>query len=207
MAHSSDQDYERGRVLRRDEEQHVTSSRDDRDYEQRHVERPYGDEAQTQDGPMHFNELRAWEVMHRDVTTVGPGDAITLAARLMAECDCGALPVVNREGEFAGMITDRDITVRAVARGADPRRVRVDECMTHETICCHADDLLEECLRQMAHHQIRRLPVVDDHNHVIGIISQADIARHVGEHQGRGERRAFADTISEISEPSARAHR
>lgn len=205
-------DDEAERRRRRDERR--SENYGDREY-QRNDGRSYArtdnynyDRAErTVGGGEHFGDLRAWEIANRNVVTVRPGDAITLAARLMGECDCGALPVVDRNGEFVGMITDRDITVRAVARGADPRRVRVEECMTDETFACHADDTVEECLRQMSRHQIRRLPIVDDDNRIIGIVSQGDIARHAGEHSGRGERRAFADAVSEISEPTERAYR
>jgi CBS domain-containing protein len=213
-----DEDAERRR--RRDErqggqERDYGYNRDfGRGYATRESERSYprageggygGDRAGGSDE--HFDRMRAWEIMNRNVVTVRPGDTITLAARLMRETDCGALPVVDREGQFVGMITDRDITVRAVARGDDPRGVRVEQCMTDETFCCNADDSVEECMRQMARHQIRRLPIVDDRDRIVGIVSQGDIARHAGEHSGRGERRALADTISEISEPSGKAYR
>jgi CBS domain-containing protein len=207
-------DHDAERRRRRDEREDNTTRAYDRAYGRaydrdaaRGDSRDHDRGARTVGGHDHFGELRAWEVMNRDVVTVRPGDAVMLAARLMGETDCGALPVVDREGEFIGMITDRDITVRAAARGADPRRTRVDECMTDKTFSCHADDSVEACLRQMSRHQIRRLPIVDDQDRVIGIVSQADIARHAGEHADGDERRAFTEAVYEISEPTEKSFR
>lgn len=157
--------------------------------------------------PASSDDVRASHVMTRNVTTVMPYDHIEHAARLMRDCDCGALPVVNRDGRLIGMVTDRDIVVRLVARVEDIRRAVVADCMTSETFACHANDRLEVCLREMARRKVRRLPVVGDDNRVIGIITQADIARHADAWQGRGRRRQFTDTVSEISEPPHNAYR
>jgi CBS domain-containing protein len=147
------------------------------------------------------------ELMTRDVETVRPDDRLDYAARLMRDCDCGALPVLDERGRLIGMVTDRDITVRVVARGFDVRGARVADCMSDDVVACHVDDTLEDCLRAMARHQVRRLPVVDSRARVIGIISQADVAQHACERPGRGERRALAETICEVSEPSRSSHR
>lgn len=157
--------------------------------------------------PSSSNDVRVGHVMTRDVSTVTPYDRVERAARLMRECDCGALPVVNQDGRLIGMVTDRDIAIRLVANGVDIRRAIVADCMTSETFSCHANDQLDGCLRQMARHQVRRLPIVNDRNQVIGIISQADLARHAEAWQGRGRRRQLADTVSEISEPSSDPYR
>jgi CBS domain-containing protein len=152
-------------------------------------------------------EVRAGDVMTDNVATVFPDDPVQHVARLMRDCDCGAIPVVNNSGRLIGMVTDRDIAVRLVARGLDIRRALVADCMTDETFACHVSDSLEGCLQQMARHQVRRLPIVNDRDQVIGIISQADIAHHAEAYQGRGERRRFAETVSEISEPSYAPYR
>jgi CBS domain-containing protein len=159
------------------------------------------------DSRERFGAVRASEVMTRDVATVYPNDPIKLAARLMRQCDCGALPVVGRNDELVGMITDRDITVRLVARGIDPRAAFVRDCMTGETFKCHVDDSIEDCLDLCSRHQIRRVPVVDDRDHVVGMISQSDMALLAGSRPGRGERRALAETLCAISEPSRGAYR
>lgn len=152
-------------------------------------------------------ELSVRELMTRDVETVHPDDRVERAARLMRECDCGALPVVDERGRLIGMVTDRDITVRLVARGIDTRRARIDDCMSDVAFACHVDDSLEDCLRGMARHQVRRMPVVDSRDRVIGILSQADVAQHACERPGRGARRAVAETLGEVSEPSRSSHR
>lgn len=153
------------------------------------------------------DDLRAGDVMTRDVVTVHPLDSVEHAARLMRDCDCGALPVVNSDRRLAGMITDRDIARRLVASGRETRSAIVADCMTGESFACHVNDDLETCMRRMSRHQVRRLPVVNDSDQVIGIISQSDLARHAGDHPGRGERRAVADLVCAVSEPSRSAYR
>lgn len=152
-------------------------------------------------------DVRAGDVMTRNVMTVHEEETLTQAARLMEEGDCGALPVVDHAGRFTGMITDRDIAVHAIARGLDPRRTRVESCMSDETIACHVNDSLRSCMRQMSRHQIRRLPIVNDRDQVLGILSQADLARHADDYQGQGGRRAFADTVAAVSKPSRSSYR
>ncbi|MBK6704316.1 MAG: CBS domain-containing protein [Hyphomonadaceae bacterium] len=114
------------------------------------------------------------EAMTRDVKTVTPDTTIREAARLMAEYDIGALPVSDGD-RLAGMVTDRDIAVRAVAigRGSD---ALVDEVMTLEVLYCHEDEDIGHIAGNMAEKQVRRLPVVDVDKRLIGIISLADIA-------------------------------
>jgi CBS domain-containing protein len=148
-----------------------------------------------------FGELCARDLMSRDVATVYPRDSIERAARLMAECDCGALPVTDTEGRLLGMVTDRDIAVRLVARGADTRRAAVHHCMTDEAFACDANAPIEECLRTISRHQVRRVPVVDERNRVVGIISQSDLVRQAGANPGRGERRTIANALRDVSEP------
>ena len=152
-------------------------------------------------------EPRAGDVMTSDVCTIHYSDSVENAARAMVRRDCGALPVVNDSGRLIGMITDRDIVTRVVARGLDPRRARVDECMSDQVFTCYEDDLVESCLWLMSRHQVRRIPVVDDRDRVVGIVSQADLARHAGAYPGRGERRAFADVMCSISEPAHAPYR
>ena len=152
-------------------------------------------------------DVRARDVMTRDVACVLADDPAERAARLMLDCDCGAIPVVGRGGRIRGMVTDRDIAVRLVARGVDTRRARVGDCMTHEVFACHEFDAAEDCLREMSRHQVRRVPVVDDRGRVVGIVSQGDLARHAAQHTHAGERRAVADALGAVSEPSQRSYR
>jgi len=154
-----------------------------------------------------FGSVRAKDVMTRDVVTVQPNDPVERAARLMSRHDCGSLPVVDSRDRLIGMVTDRDIVTRVVAEGMDHRYAAVRDCMTDEAFACHADDPVEATMRKLSHHQIRRLPIVDDHDRVVGIVSVADVARLAKSRAGRGERRAVADVVGAISEPGNEPYR
>lgn len=114
------------------------------------------------------------EAMSRDVRTVAPETTICEAARLMADADVGALPVAAGD-RLAGMVTDRDIAVRAVAIGKGPETT-VGEVMTHDVLYCHVDEDIGHVCANMAEMQVRRLPVVDVDKRLVGIVSLADIA-------------------------------
>jgi CBS domain-containing protein len=114
------------------------------------------------------------DAMSRDVLTVGPETTICEAARLMADADVGVLPVAAGD-RLAGMVTDRDIAIRAVAIGKGPETT-VGEVMTHEVLYCHEDEDIGYVCTNMADMQVRRLPVVDVDKRLVGIVSLADIA-------------------------------
>lgn len=163
----------------------------------------YGSDTDEQD----WQDQRVGEVMTRNVVTVHPNDSAQYAAQMMGECDCGAIPVVDWQGRMIGMITDRDIAIRLVANRVNPLRARVGDCMTDKAFACHVSDSLGNCMRAMSRHQIRRMPIVNDRNQVVGIISQADIAQHATENTGTGERRAVSDVVCAISEPTSSSYR
>jgi CBS domain-containing protein len=101
------------------------------------------------------------------------------AARLMLQCDCGAIPVVeDGTGQPLGIVTDRDITIRAVAEGRDPQSLTVADCMTSPVETISSEATLEECVEKMESSQIRRMIVVDSDNKTVGIVAQADIAMY-----------------------------
>jgi CBS-domain-containing membrane protein len=120
----------------------------------------------------------------RDIMTGGADCALTSdtlveAAQKMRDLDVGALPICGEDNRLKGVITDRDITVRAVAEEADPTQVTVGSlCPTVETVTIGADDSIDEALRTMTQHGVRRLPVIDGHD-LVGIVSQADIATNI----------------------------
>ncbi|MGD9980591.1 MAG: CBS domain-containing protein [Hyphomonadaceae bacterium] len=114
------------------------------------------------------------DAMSRDVITVSPETTIKEAARLMADADIGALPVAAGD-RLAGMVTDRDIAIRAIGVGKGPD-CTVGEVMTHDVLYCHEDEDLGHISQNMAENQVRRLPVVDVDKRLVGIISLADIA-------------------------------
>lgn len=153
-----------------------------------------------------LDHIRARQLMTREVATVHVQDRVERAAQLMRECDCGALPVVNDSGRLIGMITDRDIVMRLIARGRDTRSARVEDAMTDRAYACHASDDVEDCIEAMAHHKVRRMPIVDDRNRVIGILSQGDLATFAGHRRGAEVGRKVVDVLSEISEPSDRPY-
>lgn len=117
----------------------------------------------------------------RDIMTPGAvcarsSDTIRDAAATMADKHVGALPICGEDGRLQGMLTDRDIVVRVLAEGMDPRAVRVGELAQGEAVTIGADDDAEEIMRTMASHRVRRLPVIDGHE-LVGIVAQADVAR------------------------------
>ena len=121
----------------------------------------------------------ARDVMTGQVEVVGPDATIQDAAAKMAQLDVGALPICNSEGRLEGMITDRDVAVKVVAAGRDPRSTTVGEISPEDdVVTIGADDSIGDAVRRMKKHAVRRLPVIDSHK-LVGIVSQGDIARNV----------------------------
>ena len=104
---------------------------------------------------------------------------MTEAARLLADQDVGSLPVVENE-RLVGIVTDRDIAVRVVAEGRSAEGVTIGDIASRDPVTVDADDQLDEALKRMARHQVRRLPVVD-RGRLIGMLAQRDVARNVEE--------------------------
>ena len=145
-------------------------------------------------------DLAARDLMTRNVVTVRPDDSIEDAARLMEEFNCGALPVVDRSNLLLGIITDRDITIRLVAKRLSAEFAQVSDCMTDQAFACDAGTSLEGCMRAISWFGVRRIPIVDADHKLIGIVSQTDIVRHVRQFLGRRERRAMTDMLCAVSE-------
>ncbi len=118
--------------------------------------------------------MKIRDAMTPTVRTVSPETSLREAARLMADGDLGALPVASGD-RLAGMITDRDMVIRAIAVGKGPD-ITVGEVMTHEVLYCRADDEIADVCENMSDLQVRRLPVVDADKRLVGIVSLADIA-------------------------------
>jgi CBS domain-containing protein len=116
--------------------------------------------------------------MTNDTQCVGENQTLADAARLMRELNVGALPICGEDNRLKGMVTDRDIVVKCVAPGDDPQQVKASALATGKPVTVGADDEIEVALRTMSDHQVRRLPVIDGHD-LVGIISQADIARNL----------------------------
>src|SRR5258708_19299542 len=118
--------------------------------------------------------MRVAEVMTRDVQTVSPSDTIQKAAATMDNLNVGALPVCDGE-RLQGVITDRDITVRATAAGQSPSETKVGDVMTGEIDCVFEDDDVEEAVNKMKARQIRRLPVINREKKLVGVASLANL--------------------------------
>ena len=123
----------------------------------------------------------AREIMTGGAECAQAQETVVDAARKMSDLGVGALPICGDDNRLKGMITDRDIAVKVVAKGQDPSSVKViDLADQDEVVIIGADDSIEEALATMSKHQVRRLPVIDGHD-LVGIVSQADIARNIDE--------------------------
>ena len=122
--------------------------------------------------------MRVDNVMTYNPACCLPDTPLQDVAELMVECDCGEIPVLESRQSMkpVGVVTDRDITCRAVARGLNPLELTARDCMTSPAVTVRTTTDLDECRRLMEHHQIRRVPVVDDRNRCCGIVALADIA-------------------------------
>jgi CBS domain-containing protein len=123
---------------------------------------------------------KARELMTPDPVMVSGSESVQDAAVRMAETGLGALPICGEGGTLTGMITDRDIVVKVLAAGKDPRAVHVNEVTQGEAVTIGADDEVDELFNTMVEHGVRRVPVVDG-TRVVGIIAQADIARQMSQ--------------------------
>ncbi|WP_305786586.1 CBS domain-containing protein [Symbioplanes lichenis] len=118
----------------------------------------------------------AREIMTPDATCVGEAETLADAARKMAELDVGSLPICGTDNRLRGMLTDRDIVVKALAKGHDPAGIKAGELAQGKPVTIGADDDAADILRTMAQHKVRRLPVIDGHD-LVGIVALADVAR------------------------------
>jgi CBS domain-containing protein len=134
------------------------------------------------------------EVMTRDVEVINPNDTLRDAAEKMRSLNVGPLPVCDGQ-RVLGMITDRDIVVRAIALGRDPNTTQVADAMSSGIEYCFDDDNVDDVLRNMRVKQIRRMIVVDRSKKLVGIVALGDLSGEVSEQQ-------VAETLEGISEPS-----
>jgi CBS domain-containing protein len=139
--------------------------------------------------------MKLREIMSRDVEVVAPTETVFNASKMMRDLDVGALPVCDGM-RLVGMITDRDITIRATAEARDPGNTLVRDCMSPEIVYCFEEEDVREAERVMAEKQIRRLPVLTREKQLAGIVSLGDVATRSGQIQEAGK------TLREISEPA-----
>lgn len=124
----------------------------------------------------------AGDIMHRGAQWIPAHETLDRAAQLMRELNVGALPISDENERLCGILTDRDIVVGCVAMGHDPARVTAGEMAKGTPRWIEADAGVDEVLHEMRTHQIRRLPVIDG-KRLVGMISEADLARHLTEDQ------------------------
>jgi CBS domain-containing protein len=139
--------------------------------------------------------MKLKEFVNNQVATVEAGDTLQRAAEKMGDLDVGSLPVCDN-GQLVGVITDRDITIRAIAKGSDPANTMVREIMTSEVLSCFENDDVEEAARIMQENQVRRIMVLNEANELVGITSLGELATVTGNHQLAGE------TLESVSEDS-----
>ncbi|HEY5983336.1 MAG TPA: CBS domain-containing protein [Anaerolineales bacterium] len=140
------------------------------------------------------------EVMTSKVVSCVPDDVVARAAKLMKVGNIGSIPVVESEhsGKLVGIVTDRDLAMHIVAEGRDPKSTKVGAVMTANVVTCMADDDLQKALDAMSTHQLRRIPVVDSANKLVGIIAQADVATRANVPE------KTAEVVKEISQATPR---
>jgi len=131
------------------------------------------------------------ELMTENPRSVSPDSTIQDAAKIMRDEDAGVVPITEGDN-LAGVITDRDIAIRAVAEGRDGQTT-VREIASQDVVTIDPEQELDEALRLMAQHQVRRLPVVEEDGRLVGIVSQADVARH-------GDDTRTGQVVEQISE-------
>jgi CBS domain-containing protein len=139
--------------------------------------------------------MKISEIMTPNVEVIHPDARLVEAARKMKSLNVGSLPVCDGD-RLKGILTDRDITIRAVAEGEDPNEITVQDVMTPEVVYCFEDQEVEEAARLMGQNQIRRLPILNQHKRLVGILALGDISV---DYQNEG---TTGKTLEQISEPS-----
>jgi len=140
------------------------------------------------------------EVMTKNPVCCLPNDPASKAANLMKSNQIGSIPVIENEQtkKLVGIVTDRDLTLKIVAAGLDAKSTLVETVMTRQMVTCHAEDDLQKALDAMSENQLRRIPIVDAENKILGIIAQADVATRV-DHPNK-----TAEVVKEISQASGK---
>ncbi|WP_417666438.1 CBS domain-containing protein [Pseudidiomarina sp.] len=145
--------------------------------------------------------------MSPDVRTIKSKETLQDAAKLMLEADCGALPVLNEKRQLVGMLTDRDIALAGFRKGQPLKEISVADAMSKKAFSINADDQLTVAEELMQKEQIRRLPVLDSSQHLIGILSLSDIAVAFHRDSGRQVKAdEVANTLASICRHRSHAH-
>ncbi len=122
----------------------------------------------------------ARDIMSKDCKCIGENDSVLDAAKQLAKLDVGSMPICGEDNRLKGMLSDRDIVVKVLAEGKDPGDTKAGDLGEGKPVTIGADDSVDEALRTMVEHKVRRLPVIDGHD-LVGIVSQADLATNIDE--------------------------
>ena len=139
------------------------------------------------------------EVMTKNPVCCLPNDMVAKVAQLMKSKDIGPVPIIEREQTktLVGIVTDRDLALKIVAEGRDAKSTKAEEVMTRKVVTCRGEDDVQKALDAMSEHQLRRIPVVDNDNRIVGIIAQADVATRVDQPA------KTAEVVKDISQSNA----
>ncbi len=132
--------------------------------------------------------MKVSQLMKQGVRSCAPQDSLDVVAQIMWDNDCGCVPVRDLTGRLVGMITDRDICMAAYLQGGPLRALQVSSVMSTEVFTCRPDDTVAQAEATMRAHQIRRVPVVDSADHLVGILSLNDIAAEAGHEPTRKDK-------------------
>lgn len=140
------------------------------------------------------------EVMTQKTVCCLPDDTVAKVAQLMQSENIGSIPVIENlpTQKLIGIVTDRDLVLKIIAKGQDPKSTKVEAVMTRQVVTCLAEDDLQKALDAMAEHQLRRIPIVDHDYKIVGIIAQADVATRVNQPE------KTAEMVKEISQSNAK---
>ena len=140
------------------------------------------------------------DVMTKNPVCCLPDDLVAKAAQLMQSENIGSIPVIENEQtqKLVGIVTDRDLALKIVAKGQDAKSTKVEAVMTRQIVTCRAGDDLQIALDAMAKHQLRRIPILDNDDKIVGIIAQADVATRVNQPE------KAAEMVKEISQSNAK---
>ena len=139
------------------------------------------------------------EVMTKNPVCCLPNDMVAKVAQLMKSKDIGPVPIIENEQtkRLVGIVTDRDLALKIVAEGRDAKSTKAEEVMTRKVVTCRGDEDVQKALDAMSEHQLRRIPVVDNDNKIVGIIAQADVATRVDQPA------KTAEVVKDISQSNA----
>lgn len=166
-------------------------------YDERTTKRDYPSRAgRYTRGPMR-SHLRCRDIMTRDVITCFRTTPIHEVARLMRDEDIGSLPVLADDGRLEGIVTDRDLIVKGLTSSKDDPALKAEDCMSGDLYLAGKDDRVVDVIRRMGDYQVRRVPVVDSRNRLVGIVAMADLATQTNKDHELGE------TLEEISKPTS----